>query len=144
MAVSASAAAGDAQPLEGEWSIEFTAGGPTLPTPLNLADLKSWTDLEGDELKAFSGTARYTLQFARPEGDAHAWQLDLGAVDRRVARAQPLAELRFEEADVRDVDLAAHRQRLAALVAVQVEPAAVDRAAVVGHRDCERMRVPGP
>ena len=67
-------------PLSGEWKLEFTAGGPELPAPIQLAAIKSWTELGGEALKAFSGTARYSIQFAKPAGDADAWQLDLGSV----------------------------------------------------------------
>lgn len=71
---------GDAVPLSGPWSVKFVSGGPTLPSPTETTELKSWTEFSGDAPKAFSGTATYTLKFARPAGTADAWQLDLGRV----------------------------------------------------------------
>ena len=68
------------QPLAGEWSVVFEHGGPTLPAPAKISALTSWTDFDGDDTKAFSGTATYTLTFDRPAGDASAWQLDLGTL----------------------------------------------------------------
>ncbi|HYC70675.1 MAG TPA: glycosyl hydrolase [Opitutaceae bacterium] len=72
--------AGPAQPLAGEWSVEFLSGGPTLPARLTVPALRSWTEFGSEDLKAYAGTARYTLNFPRPAGDAAAWQLDLGAI----------------------------------------------------------------
>ena len=73
--------AGEAQPLNGKWSLRFIAGGPELPaieTDKLGSHLGSWTDLDGEAVKRFSGTAVYTISFARPErGD---WTLDLGRV----------------------------------------------------------------
>jgi len=68
-------------PLAGEWRLEFLRGGPTLPAPVNLDGLRSWTELAGAEAQAYSGAARYTLEFPRPEGAAaEAFALDLGRV----------------------------------------------------------------
>ncbi len=72
--------AGEAKPLGGTWSVRFTSGGPTLPAAAEVTELKSWTDFGGDAVKAFSGTATYTLSFARPAGNAPAYQIDLGRV----------------------------------------------------------------
>jgi alpha-L-rhamnosidase len=70
--------AGEAQPLNGKWSLRFVAGGPELPAAVEIDRLGSWTDLEGEAVKRFSGTAVYTISFARPEhGDC---ALDLGRV----------------------------------------------------------------
>jgi len=70
--------AGEAQPLNGKWSLRFVAGGPELPAAVGIDRLGSWTDLDGEAVKRFSGTAIYTISFARPEqGD---WALDLGRV----------------------------------------------------------------
>jgi hypothetical protein len=70
------------RPLAGEWSLTFTNGGPTLPPARKLTELTSWTELGGADLKAFSGTAAYTLTFAVPHPSTlpAAWQLDLGRV----------------------------------------------------------------
>jgi hypothetical protein len=56
-----------ARPLTGPWTLTFTAGGPTLPAARTSIDhLGSWTDLGGDDLKAFSGTAVYRTTFDAP------------------------------------------------------------------------------
>ena len=71
---------GELRPLGGEWSVQFTEGGPALPPALRLNELTSWTKLEGDAYKVFSGTARYALTFDRPQGPGGDWILDLGRV----------------------------------------------------------------
>jgi alpha-L-rhamnosidase/F5/8 type C domain len=71
---------GDGVELRGEWRVEFLAGGPALPAPLRTRELRSWTELSGDDARAFSGTARYTLEFDAPADDAQDWVLDLGTV----------------------------------------------------------------
>ncbi|MBV9923404.1 MAG: glycoside hydrolase family 2 protein [Acidobacteria bacterium] len=73
-------AAGAPQALGGEWSVNFVEGGPTLPPALRLNTPESWARLEGDAYKTFSGTARYTLDFKRPQGANTDWLLDLGRV----------------------------------------------------------------
>ncbi len=70
--------AGEARPLDGKWSLRFVSGGPELPAAVETDKLGSWTELEGEAVKRFSGTAVYTISFARPgQGD---WTLDLGRV----------------------------------------------------------------
>jgi hypothetical protein len=71
--------AGDAMSLEGPWKLTFVSGGPELPTAAE-AKLGSWTDGEGEAVKNFSGIGRYSIEFAKPEGDAEAYVLDLGDV----------------------------------------------------------------
>jgi alpha-L-rhamnosidase len=71
---------GETRPFSGAWSVRFTSGGPELPAAVDVTELKSWTEFGGEAVKAFSGTAAYTLTFARPAGEAAAWQLDLGRV----------------------------------------------------------------
>ena len=73
--------------LTGKWSLTFTQGGPELPPPLETIELKSWTDLGGDEAKRFGGTARYRLEFDAPTTRADDWRLDLGDV-RESARVR--------------------------------------------------------
>src|SRR5262245_40191755 len=70
--------AGEAQPLNGIWSVRFVAGGPELPAATEIDKLGSWTDLDGEAVKCFSGTAVYTKSFIRPEQGDYA--LDLGRV----------------------------------------------------------------
>jgi hypothetical protein len=79
--------AGEPVALSGQWSIAFTKGGPELPSALNATELKSWTDLGGDEAKRFGGTARYRLEFDGPAAKAADWMLNLGDV-RESARVR--------------------------------------------------------
>jgi hypothetical protein len=79
--------AGPAHAVEGNWSVEFVAGGPQLPAGVTTTKLGSWTDFEGDAVKKFSGTARYTIRFPKPAGRAQGWILDLGSV-RESARVR--------------------------------------------------------
>ncbi len=74
--------AGPPRALAGGWRVEFVEGGPALPRPADVRALTDWTEWPGDAeaLRAFSGTARYTITFDRPAGDADAWALDLGRV----------------------------------------------------------------
>ncbi|KAA9345421.1 glycosyl hydrolase [Larkinella humicola] len=66
--------------IKGTWAINFVEGGPQLPTKKETAQLASWTELEGDDVKKFSGTATYTISFPKPEGTGDGWLLDLGKV----------------------------------------------------------------
>ena len=70
-------AAGESVALAGPWRVRFVKGGPTLPPPVVVDKLASWTTL-GPAAEAFSGTAVYTATFAPPGGQM--WQLDLGRV----------------------------------------------------------------
>lgn len=73
-------ATGEPRSLAGEWTVNFVTGGPALPDTNRTSTLGSWTDWKLAGVKEFSGTATYALHFARPEGEADAWQLDLGTV----------------------------------------------------------------
>jgi hypothetical protein len=66
--------------IKGDWTLKFVSGGPTLPKDIKTSDLQSWTELGGDDVKAFSGTGSYSITFAKPAQSATAWQLDLGKV----------------------------------------------------------------
>jgi hypothetical protein len=72
--------AGSPIAIEGQWSIRFVEGGPELPPAVSETPLGSWTELEGEAVKRFSGTAIYTLDLPRPAGTAEGWILDLGTV----------------------------------------------------------------
>ena len=72
--------AGDPIEIKGEWHVEFLSGGPELPRPYTTNSLASWTSCEEDVYKWFSGTARYSIEFERPEAGADEWVLDLGRV----------------------------------------------------------------
>ena len=72
---------GEAIELNGEWTIEFLDGGPVLPKKLSTNKLGSWTEFDGEEVKNFSGTAKYTTSFQKPQGAANSWVFDLGKVN---------------------------------------------------------------
>jgi hypothetical protein len=74
------AAAGPAQNVAGTWAVTFVEGGPVLPAAFTSTNLGSWTDQADAEAKRFAGTARYTITFDAPEGQAADWLLDLGRV----------------------------------------------------------------
>lgn len=65
--------------LKGEWNLTFEKGGPSLPAPVKVNTLGSWTKIS-PEAEAFSGSAVYTLQFDAPKVAADNWQLNLGDV----------------------------------------------------------------
>jgi hypothetical protein len=56
-------------------------GGPVMPVQVKLSNLASWTEIEGDAYKNFSGTAKYSTSFAKPGGKAGGWLLNLGKVN---------------------------------------------------------------
>ena len=58
--------------------MNFVKGGPELPEKLQTEELKSWTEWNGATGKAFSGTASYSINLAKPQADAAVWRLDLG------------------------------------------------------------------
>ncbi|HEX6291022.1 MAG TPA: glycosyl hydrolase [Herpetosiphonaceae bacterium] len=73
------APAGPSLPIAGAWHVDFIAGGPALPAPRAVQRLSSWTEWPDDTeiLRAFSGTARYTITFERPASSADTWAIDL-------------------------------------------------------------------
>jgi len=82
--------------IEGPWQVEFIAGGPVRPEPLEMKRLRSWT-VAGAAAEAFAGTARYRTTFDLPEGQTAADRaeplvLDLGEV-KHVARVHLNGEL---------------------------------------------------
>jgi len=72
---------GRPQEINGNWALEFLDGGPVLPAKLTTAQLSSWTELSGEEVKNFSGTAKYSVSFEKPAGHASLWILNLGTVN---------------------------------------------------------------
>jgi hypothetical protein len=74
------AISGKEETIRGEWTLRFISGGPVLPQVTVCRELGSWTDLPGDDVKRFSGTAQYSIHFRKPAGSAPAWLLNLGAV----------------------------------------------------------------
>lgn len=71
-------ASGDPVAITGDWTLKFSNGGPTIPADIKTGELKSWTELGGDDTKTFSGTGSYSITFNKPAGTAATWQLDLG------------------------------------------------------------------
>lgn len=71
--------AGEKMALNGEWTVAFERGGPTLPASFKTSELESWTE-QSEELAKFSGTASYKTTFDMPDGEAAAFVLDLGEV----------------------------------------------------------------
>ena len=69
------------QSIKGKWSVEFLDGGPVIPAKITVDDVGSWTDLNGDDVKNYSGTAKYSINFEKPPGNSLAWLLDLGKVN---------------------------------------------------------------
>jgi hypothetical protein len=67
-------------PINGPWTIEFLTGGPVLPPKTVLSKLGSWTELDGEDVKNFSGAAKYSISFPKPSGYVNAWLLNLGQV----------------------------------------------------------------
>jgi hypothetical protein len=51
-----------------------------LPASKEVSKLVSWTDFGGEPVKNFSGTAKYSISFARPADKADGWLLNLGRV----------------------------------------------------------------
>jgi hypothetical protein len=71
---------GSAIAINGNWSIEFLEGGPVLPAARSMDKTGSWTELDGEDVKNFSGRAKYAVSFEKPAAQASAWLLDLGSV----------------------------------------------------------------
>ena len=66
--------------INGEWTLKFIEGGPSLPVATPMTELKPWTDLNADAFKSFSGTASYNSSFKKPAGIATLYLIDLGKV----------------------------------------------------------------
>jgi alpha-L-rhamnosidase len=65
--------------ITGDWTIQFTEGGPSLPKTIKSNNLQPWTDFEG-AYKTFSGTTSYSIHFKKPAGRSSQYLLDLGKV----------------------------------------------------------------
>jgi hypothetical protein len=72
---------GTAEEIKGKWALKFLTGGPELPGAVEQTALGSWTELPGDAVKNFSGTAQYSIRFKKPLVPAAAYELDLGSVE---------------------------------------------------------------
>lgn len=74
------AATGKPIKIEGTWNVSFMSGGPVLPAATTTTQLTSWTEWPGDDVKKFSGTASYKINFAKPAIETEYCLLDLGNV----------------------------------------------------------------
>ncbi len=72
--------AGEAQAVEGNWTIKFVDGGPILPDSTVTKKLGSWTDLPVGGVNEFSGSASYKINISKPKTNANMYLLDLGKV----------------------------------------------------------------
>jgi hypothetical protein len=72
--------AGEKFRLDGPWELVFTKGGPLLPGVTELKEPVLWNELDGDQYKAFSGSAVYKTTFAKPAIKAGFYRLSLGKV----------------------------------------------------------------
>lgn len=68
------------QEIGGSWTLQFLSGGPVLPPTFTINKLGTWTDLDNENVKSFSGTAKYATFFNKPAGNAKGYLLDLGIV----------------------------------------------------------------
>ena len=67
-------------PIEGDWQITFSEGGPELPPLYKMLEPSPWTDQADSVYLNFSGTAVYSVNFPKPSESADAWLLDLGSI----------------------------------------------------------------
>jgi len=72
--------AGGTIALNGKWDLKFLTGGPSLPSSITLNELRTWTNLDIEGVKEFSGTAEYKTNFKKPSVNVAIWSLDLGDV----------------------------------------------------------------
>lgn len=66
--------------IKGKWELYFIKGGPVLPQKRTIDSIQYWTNIDEDDLQYFSGTAKYTIEFDRPEIVTEYWSLNLGKV----------------------------------------------------------------
>ncbi|WP_235941652.1 glycosyl hydrolase [Cyclobacterium roseum] len=70
----------DLIPVEGPWTLTFTAGGPTLPEAQQLEEVQPWTKLENEEVLHFSGQALYETKLDLNLSQGAKYVLNLGKV----------------------------------------------------------------
>jgi hypothetical protein len=66
--------------LDSGWRLKFISGGPNIPAPISLSHLQDWNALDIPNIKAFSGTASYTVDFPGSFLKKQDYILDLGRV----------------------------------------------------------------
>lgn len=71
---------GEPVKMESKWTLSFINGGPILPASIYQTTTGSWTDLPGEAVKQFSGTAKYSTHFIKPAQASPRYRIDLGAV----------------------------------------------------------------
>lgn len=74
-------ATGQPEEIKGDWTVTFLDGGPTVPSSIKTDQLISWTELGGEDVKNFSGTAKYSVEFKKPAGSSSSCLLNLGKVN---------------------------------------------------------------
>lgn len=72
--------AGEGVEIKGKWTVDFGEGGPKAPVARKMDRPQLWSSCDDPEAQAFSGTARYSVSFAAPDGRLGPWLLDLGEV----------------------------------------------------------------
>ena len=72
--------AGEKTPLGNLWKLHFSQGGPLLPADQEMAQPLPWSDLNGEEFRAFSGSAIYSTTFAKPAVTADVYRLHPGEI----------------------------------------------------------------
>lgn len=65
----------------GNWTLSFVSGGPKLPDSKKMDPLVSWTTLQDEDFKSFSGTALYSIHFPKPKIIGDHYLIDLGHVE---------------------------------------------------------------
>jgi hypothetical protein len=74
---------GNKAEIKSKWTVRFEDNGDAKIAPVTIEKLISWTDMEADLPKRFSGTAVYSTTLLWPEvSSAEAWMLDLGQVNQ--------------------------------------------------------------
>jgi hypothetical protein len=121
--------------IRGRWQMQFVAGGPGLPPPIDIDRLESWASGGDAARERFAGTARYTIRFDAAS-TAGEWRLDLGVV-------RESARVRLNGQDLGTVFLAPYRLPIGELrpqgnaLEVEVTSLAANRV-----RDLDRRRIP--
>jgi len=67
-------------PLEGNWTLSFKDGGPTIPATQTLQKLQPWTALADNATASFAGKGVYTLTFELPKLTAKLYELHVDSV----------------------------------------------------------------
>lgn len=68
------------RPVNEAWRLLAKPNGQAFPDNIILEKLISWTELQGEDAKSFSGTVHYSTSFNLPPGERKDYLLDLGKV----------------------------------------------------------------